>query len=366
MNAQLIAHNQHSYETIVVGGGQAGLTTGYYLKEQGADFAILDASQQIGDSWRNRWDSLRLFTPARYNGLPGMTFPAPAHSFPTKDQMGDFLETYAHKFELPVRSGVWVDRLTKQDGRFILTTSGQRFEAENVVVAMSDWQKPHVPPFAGDLDASILQMHSTEYQKPAQLRAGSVLVVGAGNSGAEIALEVARDHRTWLSGRDIGHIPFPIESFLARHILIPFVLRFLFHRVMTVNTPMGRKARTKILDSGMPLVRTRPSDLRAAGVERIPRIEGIRDRLPFTGDGREIDAANVIWSTGFRPGFSSWIELPVFDADGLPIHERGVVDSVSGMYFVGLQFLFAESSSMVHGSGRDAKWIVEHIVSQAA
>ena len=347
------------YDTIVIGGGQAGLTTGYCLKQQGQDFIILDANERTGDSWRKRWDSLRLFTPARFDGLPGLPFPARPHMFPTKDEMADYLESYAAYFDLPVRLGVRVDCLSRQGGHFVVAARDLRFEANNVVVAMSNWQKPRVPPFARKLHPGIVQFHSSEYRNPSQLRDGGVLIVGAGNSGAEIALEVARGHPTCLSGRDTGHIPFRIGSLPYRLILARLIGRVLFHRVLTVNTPIGRKVRPKLLSQGQPLVRVKPQDLAAAGIQRVPRVVGVRDGLPVLEDGRILDVANIIWCTGFHPGFS-WIELPIFGEEG-PLHERGVVTSEPGLYFVGLTFLFAVSSSMIHGVGRDAKYIVEAI-----
>ncbi|MCZ7570707.1 MAG: NAD(P)/FAD-dependent oxidoreductase [Ardenticatenaceae bacterium] len=349
-----------NYNTIIIGAGQAGLSTGYYLQKQGHDFVILDANERIGDSWRKRWDSLRLFTPARYDGLPGMPFPAPAHSFPTKDEMGDYLEAYAARFELPVRTGVKVDRLTRQGGRFVVTAGDLRFEAENVVVAMANYQSPRVPPFAQALAPGIVQLHSSEYRNPSQLRDGGVLIVGAGNSGSEIALEVSSSHRTWMSGRDTGHLPFHIEGVAARILLVRLVLRFLFHRVLTVNTPIGRKLRPKVLSQGGPLIRVKPEDLVAAGVERVSRTVGVRDGLPVLEDGRVLEVANVVWCTGFHPGFS-WIELPVFGQDGEPVHERGVVANEPGLYFVGLHFLYALSSAMIHGVGRDAEHVGQAI-----
>jgi putative flavoprotein involved in K+ transport len=191
-----------NFDTIVIGGGQAGLATGYFLKRQGVDFIILDANERIGDAWRNRWDSLRLFTPALFDGLPGMPFPAPAYYFPTKDEMADYLQSYAARFDLPVRKEMRVDRLSRVGDRYKLAVGDLNFEANNVVVAMSDWQKPKVPTFAKKLDPAIVQMHSSEYQNPSQLRDGGVLLVGAGNSGAEIAMDLAYERPTWLSGRD--------------------------------------------------------------------------------------------------------------------------------------------------------------------
>ncbi len=354
----------HRVHTIIVGGGQAGLSVGYHLARRGLPFVILEANERIGDSWRTRWDSLRLFTPACFDGLAGMPFPAPAHSFPTKDEMADYLEAYAARFELPVRTGVKVDRLSRREGRYVVSAGDEQLEAENVVVAMATYQSRRVPPFARELDSGVVQLHSSEYRNPSQLREGGVLVVGAGNSGAEIALEVARaGHPTWMSGRDVGHIPFRIEGLAARVLLARLVLRFVFHRVLTTGTPMGRKVRPKVVSRGGPLIRVKPEDLASAGIERVPRVVGVRDGLPVLDGNRLLSAANVIWCTGFHPGFS-WIDLPVFGQDGEPMHERGVVASEPGLYFVGLHFLYALSSTMIHGVGRDAEHIAKTIAAR--
>jgi putative flavoprotein involved in K+ transport len=345
-------HETERIDTVVIGGGQAALSVGYHLARRGVPFVILDASARIGDSWRSRWDSLRLFTPARFNGLDGMPFPAGAHSFPTKDAMGDYLEAYAARFRLPVRSGVEVDGLSRQDDRFVVTAGDRSFEADQVVVAMSNFQKPRVPAFARELDPRIVQLHSVDYRNPSQLGEGGVLLVGAGNSGSEIAIELARHHTTWLSGRDTGRIPFRIAGFAARAFLTWLTLRFVFHRVLTVATPPGRKLRPKVISQGGPLIRVMPADMAAAGIVRVPRMAGVRDGLPLLDDGRTLDVANVVWCTGFHPGFS-WIDLPVLEGDE-PAHERGIVASQPGLYFVGQHFLYALSSVMIHGVGRDA------------
>ena len=348
--------------TVIVGAGQAGLAVGHHLARRGLPFLILDAHERVGDAWRRRWDSLRLFTPARYDGLPGMRFPGPAHAFPTKDEMADYLEVYAARFDLPVRTGVRVDCLSKHDGRFLLTAGDQRIEADNVVVAMSTWQRPRIPAFAGELRPGIAQLHSTEYRHASQLKPGGVLVVGAGNSGCEIALEAARGHSTWLSGRETGHLPFRIDGLAARLLLLRLVLRVLFHHVLTVKTPMGRKARRKVLSHGMPLIRIKPEDLAAAGIARVPRVVGARDGRPLLEDDRTLEVTNVVWCTGFDHGMS-WIRLPVFGEDG-PLHDRGVVAAAPGLYFVGLGFLYAASSAMIHGVGRDAEHVVKAIESR--
>jgi putative flavoprotein involved in K+ transport len=353
-------------DVLVIGAGQAGLSVGHYLKKRGVKFLILDANERIGDQWRRRWDSLRLFTPARFDGLAGMPFPAPRFSFPTKDEMADYLEAYARRFELPVACGVRVDRLSREGGRYVATAGDRRFEARQVVVAMASYQKPRVPEFAAQLDAGIVQLHSSEYRNPRQLREGSVLVVGAGNSGSEIALELARHGRpTWMSGRDTGHVPFRIDGIPGRLALVQFVLRFLFHRVLTLGTPIGRRVRPKIVSQGGPLIRVKPKDLAAAGVRRVPRVAGVRDGKPFLADGQVLDPANVVWSTGFHPGFS-WIDLPTaLDEHGEPPHARGIVESQPGLYFVGLHYLYALSSTMVHGVARDAAWVAAAVARRA-
>jgi putative flavoprotein involved in K+ transport len=348
------------FHTIVIGGGQAGLSVGYYLAQQGRPFAILDASRRVGDAWRNRWDSLRLFTPAMYDGLVGMRFPARPFAFPTKNEMADYLESYARHFRLPVRTGTRVDRLSKSGDHYIVDAGRHRFEAEHVVVAMSSYQRPLIPACAKELRPDILQMPSSEYRNPSQLRPGGVLLVGAGNSGAEIAIDVAGDHPTWLSGRDTGHLPFRIDGLAARLFLIRLLFRVVFHRVLTVSTPLGRAVRRRMFTQGAPLIRVKPRQLAAAGVQRVPRIRGMRDGLPLLEDGRLLDVSNVIWCTGFDNGLS-WIDLPIFEPDGEPRHASGVSADEPGLYFVGLHFLHSFSSTMIHGIARDAKRIAETI-----
>src|SRR6266542_2603061 len=309
------ARDPERTQTVIIGGGQAGLSLGYHLAQRDLPFVILEANQRIGDSWRSRWDSLRLFTPARFDGLAGMPFPAAGHTFTTKNEMADYLEAYVARFALPVRTGVRVDRLSREGGRYVVAAGERRFEADHGVVAMATYQRRRVPVFAQELDPGIVQLHSSDYRNLSQLRDGGVLVVGAGNSGAEIALEVARaGHPTWMSGRDVGHIPFRVDGLAARLLLARLVLRLIFHRVLTVATPLGRKVRPKVLFRGGPLIRVKPRDLAAAGVERTARVVGVRDGLPSLEGDRVLPVANVIWCTGFHPGFS-WIDLPVFGPD---------------------------------------------------
>ena len=344
-------------QVVVIGAGQAGLSVGYCLARLGLSFVILEAESRVGDSWRNRWDSLRLFSPAKYDGLVGLPFPAPSFSFPTKNEMGDYLETYAKHFDLPVRTSARVKRVSRDGSQYVVDTGDRLFRTDHVVVAMATFQAPRVPAFASALDPEIVQLHSRDYRNTKQLRAGDVLIVGAGNSGAEIAIEVGRSSRhTWLSGRHPGHVPFRVDSGVAR-LVVPVLFRVVFHRILTVDTPMGRRARPRVIAKGGPLIRVKPADLDAAGVERSPRVTGVRGGKPLLADGRVLDVANVIWCTGFHPGFS-WIDLPTVNGeDGEPLHERGVVPGEPGFYFVGLHFLYAFSSAMIHGVSRDAERI---------
>jgi len=350
--------NTQHHDTIVIGGGQAGLAMGYHLARRGRPFLILEANDQIGDSWRGRWNSLRLFTPARYDGLPGTPYPAPGWSFPSRDEFADYLRDYAQHWQLPVQTGTAVRRLSQDGMRYVVETDDERFDADNVIIAGGYDRLPKTPDFADRLDPAIVQLHAAEYREPAQLEDGDVLVVGAGNSGADIAMDLAPTHRVLLSGRHPGEIPWRIDRRPAR-VLTPAVF-FVFSHVLTVRTPVGRKARPQVLTHSGPLIRVKSRDLAAAGVQRVPRTVGVQDGRPLLEDGRTADVANVVWCTGFRPD-TSWIDLPVFDAAGEALQQRGVVDSRPGLYFLGGLFQYALSSSMIRGVGRDAAYIADDL-----
>lgn len=359
------ARPHRDLDTIVIGGGQTGLVAGRLLQKQGADFLILDSSNRVGDAWRNRWDSLSLFTQAWMNGLPDMEFPGSGSAFVGKDEVADFLETYAREMDLPIHSGVRVTRLSRGDGGYLVETNDGSFTARNVIVAMADYQKPKWPDFAGDLNPDIVQMHSTEYKNPTQLADGPVLIVGLGNTGADIAYDVAQSHPTIVAGNPkAGAIPFKLEGWFGRHFGARLV-RFAMVKVLNTSTPMGRRVRPKMLDGGPPLVRVRPKELSEVSVRRVGRIRGVENGKPVTEDDEALEVPNVIWCTGYRAGFD-WIDLPVFDDDGRPLHTRGIVESQPGLYFLGLYFLHAVWSETITGVQPDAKYIIDHLVSRPA
>ncbi len=352
------------FDTVVIGAGQAGLSAGYHLRGIGRSFVILDGNERIGDTWRRRYDSLRLFTPARYAGLPGGRFPGKGSATPTKNEMADYMEAYASRFGLPVRTGVRVEGVRRDGETYIVSTDAGRFETDNVIVATGAHREPRVPAMAADLDPSIVQLHSSDYRNQAQLQPGGVLVVGAGNSGGDIALESVTSHHTWLSGPDRGHIPFHIDTWVSKNIAVRLVV-FAGRHVLTIRTPIGRKVMMKSVSQGDPLVRVKPKELLSAGVVRVPRTTAIRDGAPVLEDGTVLDVTNVIWCTGFRHDLS-WIDQPIFGEDGAPMHERGVVTDEPGLYFVGLPFQYAAASDVLPGVGRDAAYVVKQLARRSS
>ena len=348
--------------TVIIGAGQAGLSAAYHLTKRGLPFLVVDADERIGDHWRNHWDSLRLFSPAFVDGLPGMAFPAPRSHFPTGRAMGDFLEAYARRFGFPVLSGTIVERVRKtEDASFEVIAGDRRITADQVIVATGAFRHPRVPAVAYSLDPTIRQFHSSEYRNPSQLRQGPVLVVGLSHSGADIAFEVAKTHQTFLSGKAVGE--FPIKATDSKRSLLGwFIVRALATRVFTLGTPVGRRMAPHVRSGGGPLLRVRSGDLREAGVTRYDeRTTGASNGKPMLQDGRVLDVANVIWATGFRPDYG-WVDVPGFaDADGWPIGARGISPAASGLYFLGVPFQWAFASMNVFGAGRDAGYVVDRI-----
>jgi putative flavoprotein involved in K+ transport len=340
------------FDAIVIGAGQAGLAAGYHLMKRDIDFVILNADPRVGDGWRRRWDSLRLFTPAKYSGLPGMVFPAPPAHLPDKDEVADYLERYAERFELPVRANAQVESLAWDGSRYVACAGGRRFEADNVIVATGPFQQPRIPDVATRLSPDIHQLHSSAYRSPFELPDGPALVVGVGNSGAQIALELARFRKVWLAGRETGTLP---RRLLGRDIydwVWPVMTR------LTLDTRLGRRLRERTR-RGDPLVGIRPRELTAAGIERVGRLTAVEDGHPLCEE-QTLKPNVIVWCTGFTPDYR-WIQLPVADERGVPRHQRGVAADAPGLYFLGLRFQHRMTSALIGGVGEDAAFIAEQV-----
>jgi putative flavoprotein involved in K+ transport len=365
MSSSQIGTERRDVETVIIGAGQAGLSTGYHLKRQHREFIIIEGNDRVGDGWRRQWDTLRLYTPAKYDGLPGMPFPGSPWLYPLKDEVADYLEAYANRFELPIRLGVRVEGVEPSgDGYVVRTDDGGRIEARNVVIATGTFGRtPSIPDFAADLHPAILQLHSSEYRRPGELQDGPVLVVGASHSGADIAYEVAASHPTVLCGPDRGQIPINLES-TAMRLSFP-VMIFMARHVITRRTPIGRREMNEIRFHGGPMIRVKREDLEQRNVERLlSRVVGVRDGAPVLDDGRVVEATNVVWCTGFRQVFD-WLDVPVIGPDGWPREYRGVVEGVPGLFFCGLSFQYAFSSMVLPGVGRDAAYLAKKIADRS-
>jgi putative flavoprotein involved in K+ transport len=340
------------FDTIVIGAGQAGLAAGSYRAARDVDFIILDAASSVGDSWRKRWDSLRLFTTAAHSSLPGMPFPAPPAHLPDRDEVADYLERYAERMDLPVRLNTRVDSLARAGDRYVIHSGERRLEAENVIVATGPFQRPRIPTVARCLSPAIRQLHSSEYHNPFDLPDGPVLVVGVGNSGAQIALELARFRKVWLAGRESGHLP---RSILGRDV---FDLLWPVMRRITTGSALGRWFRERAR-RGDPLVGMSRHAFERAGIQRAGRVSGERGGLPVCGD-EVVEPSVVIWCTGYEPDYR-WIELPVLDESGRPRQVRGVATGSPGLFFLGLRFQHSLTSALLGGVAEDAEYVVNQV-----
>ncbi len=340
--------------TVVIGAGQAGLAVAYYLKKYNEDFIILDAGKEVGSSWRERWDSLRLFTPSQYDGLPGFKFPVVRETLPTKEEMADYLSDYAKKFSLPVELKTEVLELHRAgDGYEIITSKGNIY-TQNVVVATGTNPKAYVPSFATELNSDIVQIHSSKYKNPQLFPASDTLIVGAGTSGVEIAIELSKSRPTMLSGKPTPHIPDFIFHYFGR-------LYWMFaYYILTIKTPIGRKVKPIVTASGGPLISVSMNEVNEAGVQRLPRIKGVENGWPLLEDGRVMPVTSIVWATGYKPDFS-WIKLDATGENGWPKTYRGVAEKYEGLYFAGMIFQFGLTSGLVGGVGRDAAFVVNHL-----
>lgn len=342
-------------EVVVIGAGQAGLAIGWHLARAAASFAILDGAPEVGHSWRTRWDSLRLFTPARYDALPGMPFPGDPDHHPDKDEVADYLRDYADAFELPVRVGMPVSRLSREGDRFVVATPVETFEAAQVVVATGAFQVPAVPAVAAGLAADVVQLHSSEYRNPAQLPDGPALVVGGGNSGLQIASEVAATRPVALAvGRKAQMLP---QTVLGKDVFWWLTKTGLLTR--SADSGLARRMRAR----GELVIGTRLADLQARGVDFCGRVTSTAGSRVSTADGREFAAASAVWATGFRSDWS-WVDVPGVVMDGEVVHQRGVTP-VPGLAFLGLPWQHSRGSALLGFVQDDAEFIAKHLRSRA-
>jgi putative flavoprotein involved in K+ transport len=348
--------DNEALDVVVVGAGQAGLAIAWYLAQQGLRFLVLEAAAEVGQSWRNRWDSLRLFTPAQYDALPGMPFPAPADTYPTKEPVADYLRGYADAFRLPVRLNARVRSLSRSPDGFEVRTADESFSARCVVVATGPFQVPLIPPAAGGLDSAVAQLHSADYRNPWALPDGPVLVVGGGNSGLQIAEELSSSRRVHVS---VGTSPPMLPQRLLGRDLFWWLTRLGLMRV-PAESRLGRRVQAR----GEFVIGTSRRGLKRAGVTFRPRLVGADGRTVRFADGSTLDVAVVLWATGYRSDYS-WISVPDVVRDGRIVHRRGVTD-VPGLYFLGLSWQHTRGSALLGFLDDDARHIAEHIAADRA
>jgi putative flavoprotein involved in K+ transport len=355
-NTKASDRRRDHFDVAVVGAGQAGLAIGHHLARQGRRFVILDSGDAVGSAWRDRWESLVLFTPRRYDALPGLAFPGDPEGYPTRDEVVDYLEQYAATFDLPTEFNSPVHSLTKQDDAFVVELPNRRIEADQVVVATGPFHLPKMPGAAELLAPEVFQVHSAAYRKPSDVPTGRVLVVGGGNTGFQIAKELSLTHQVHLS---VGSRQTPLpQRILGRDLFWWLTKLGLLNK--TVDSRIGRRARDK--DT---LIGSSPREVsRRYGVELKPRAVGASGRAVSFADGSELEIDAVIWATGYRPDHS-WIKLPVLDSEGSLRHCRGVTD-VPGLYFLGLSWQHTRGSALLGWVKDDAEFIATQVAADAA
>jgi putative flavoprotein involved in K+ transport len=345
-----VPENPQHYEVVVIGGGQAGLAIGYYLAKESRRFVILERADDVAPAWRERWDSLTLFTPRAYDSLPGLDFPGEPDGYPSRDEVVAYLHGYAAHFDLPLRLGTPARRLTQQDGRFVVETDDGQLTADQVVVATGPFQEPRVPEFAAGLDANVVQMHSTEYRRPSDLPVGRTLVVGGGNTGYQVAHELAATRETHIAiGTPQAALP---QRLFGRDLFFFLTKTGLIHK--SVETRIGQRMSQK-----ETLVGRLPKIANRLGVISHGRATEASGRTVTFADAGRIEVDGVVWATGFRYDHR-WIDLPVTDTDGRVKHRRGVTE-VPGLYTLGLQWQYTRGSALLGFVRDDAAFIAERI-----
>lgn len=340
-----------SYEVIIIGAGQAGLALGYYLKIAAIPFLMLEAAPEPGYAWRRRWDSLVAFTPAAYSALPGLPFPKDPRKAPTKDEIADYLALYAYTFDLPIQYNARVTRLSRVRTGYHIQTGSTAFIARNVVIATGPYHVPMIPDFAARLDPGVFQVHTSAYRNPSQIPGSSVLVVGGGNSGAQIARELTGTHTVTLSqGRPLPYMPGWLVTRTGYYLLDTFG----FMRV-NIESRLGKRISRSDAVYGVDL-----RQMARRGLLTLkPRVIDAHGGRVIFDNGESMQVSAVIWATGFNPDYH-WIDVPIFDASGRPIHRRGVTNSF-GLYFLGLEWQWTRGSALIGWVGRDAAFIASRI-----
>ncbi|CAG7633342.1 flavin-containing monooxygenase [Paenibacillus allorhizosphaerae] len=341
-----------NYEVIVIGAGQAGLAAGYFLKQKGLSFQLLDEGSAVGETWRSRYDSLKLFTPRASSQLPGLPMKGAPDGFPGKDEVADYLAHYADIHELPVKLNARVTRLTSEGTGFSIVTGEEEYKARQVMITTGPFRKPFIPAVSEQLSTGVVQLHSSEYKNPSQLHEGAVLVAGGGNSGAQIALELAE------SGREVHLAVSRKLRFAPLQIMNRSVFWWL-DRCGVLNAPadslIGRTVRRRPDPVFVPELKRA---IRNGTVRLRPRVTGQRGGTIQFADHTELEARNIVWATGFRPDYA-WLNVPVaLDKEGNPLHERGI-SPVGGLYYLGLPWLRSRNSALLGGVGADARYVVD-------
>lgn len=340
-----------THDVIVVGAGQAGLAIGYFLSRLHRDFTILEAAAEPASAWRQRWDSLRLFTSARYSGLPGWPFPGDPDRYPSRDDVAEYLTEYARRFEQPVEFDSRVRSLRRVDDAYEIAVADRTYRADQVVVATGPFQRPRVPPIGAGLGPSVRQLHSSAYRSPADVSSGPVLVVGGGNSGFQIAQELARAYDVQLS---IGSRQKPLPQRVLGRDLFWYLDTTGLIRKSAASRIGRRMSREDVL------VGSRPRALRRRyGVRLRPRAVDARATAVTFGDGTTCDVGTVVWATGFDSDYS-WIDVPVLDGHGRPVHRRGITGS-PGLYFLGLTWQHTRGSALLGWIKDDAEYLATQI-----
>ncbi|WP_010676613.1 flavin-containing monooxygenase [Bacillus timonensis] len=341
------------YDVVIIGAGQAGLAMGFYLKKTNQSFLLLDKAKEIGETWRNRYDSLTLFTPRAYSELPNLELKGPRQGYPTKDEVADYLAQFASHHSIPIQMNTTVTKVTKEEKEFKIETTVETIQAKNVVIATGPFQEAFIPSFAKNLPNHIRQVHSSQYKNPTQLKDGPVLVVGGGNSGAQIAVELAEDRRVYLSvGQKLTFIP---QDIGGKSIF------WWFEKLGILKASTTSKLGTFIKSRPDPIFGFELKKAIQSGKVTIkPRTTNIKEDTFCFEDKSEVKVPNIVWATGFISNYP-WLQIPnVFHQNGRPQHTRGVTN-IKGLYFLGLPWQYRRGSALLQGIADDAKYIVQHI-----